>query len=464
LIITFKNKNMKKRTLIIISAVVLVAALAVIIIVKPFGRKNNTYTFETATVGKATISNTVDAAGTLEAITTVEVGTQVSGVIKKINVDFNSKVKQGQLLAELDRTPLLAQLEQSKATVDEAEAELEYQTSNYDRLKALYEKKLIAKTDFDQATYNYNRAKAALSNAKSVYNRNKINLDYATILSPIDGVVLNRAVEEGQTVAASFNTPTLFTIAQDLTQMEVESNVAEADIGMVKFGQRVEFTVDAYPDDKFAGTVSQVRLQPVVTNNVVTYTVVINAPNPEKKLMPGMTANTTIFVQEKSDVLVIPGKALRFTPDEKIMAEFMKNIPGIPSGAIARGTNSRVQSRQGLQSAGSVQGTSAQGAGQGITGNLPSGMTPPAGMGDFSKLTKVWVKEEGNIHPQPVETGINNGSEVEIISGLKEGDVVVLSMKLAESGEQGEKAEFRSPFMPTPPGRGRARTGGGGGG
>jgi HlyD family secretion protein len=455
---------MKKRTLIIISAVVLVAALAIIFIVKPFSRSNDIYTFETAIVGKATISNTVDAAGTLEAITTVEVGTQVSGVIKKIYVDFNSKVKQGQLLAELDRTPLLAQLEQSKATVDEAEAELEYQTSNYNRLEALYEKKLIAQTDFDQATYNYNRAKAALSNAKSVYNRNKINLDYATILSPIDGVVLNRAVEEGQTVAASFNTPTLFTIAQDLTQMEVESNVAEADIGMVKSGQRVEFTVDAYPDDKFAGTVSQVRLQPVVTNNVVTYTVIINAPNPDIKLMPGMTANTTIFVQEKSDVLVIPGKALRFTPDDKIMAEFMKNIPGIPSGAMAQGST-QTQSGQGFSSAGANQGTSVQRTGnQGIPGNLQAGMNTPTGMGNFSNLTKVWVKDEGNIHPQPVETGINNGDEVEITSGLKEGDVVVLSMKIAETGEQGEKAEFRSPFMPTPPGRGRARSGGGGGG
>jgi HlyD family secretion protein len=437
---------MKKRTLIIISAVVLVAAVAVIFIVKPFGKKNDTYTFETATAGKATIANTVDATGTLETITTIEVGTQVSGVIKKIYVDFNSNVKQGQLLAELDRTPLLAQLEQSKATVDEAEAELEFQTSNYNRLKALFEKKLIAQTDFDQATYNYNRAKAALSNAKSVYNRNKINLDYATILSPINGVVLNRAVEEGQTVAASFNTPTLFTIAQDLTQMEVESNVAEADIGMVKTGQRVEFSVDAYPDDKFAGTVSEVRLQPVVTNNVVTYTVIINAPNPEKKLMPGMTANTTIFVQEKSDALVIPGKALRFTPDEKIMAEFMKNVPGIPSGAIAQGTNSQIPAGQGA---------SGQGSGQGTAGNFTAGMTPPAGMGNFSALTRVWIKEEGNIQPQPVETGINNGSEVEIISGLKEGDIVVLSMKLAESGEAGEKAEFRSPFMPTPPGRGR---------
>jgi HlyD family secretion protein len=425
---------MKKRTLIIISSVILVAAVTGILVFKPFGKKANTYTFETATVGKGIITNEVDATGTLEAIKTVEVGTQVSGVIQKIYVDFNSNVKQGQLMAQLDRTPLLAQLEQSKATVDEAEAELEYQTSNYNRLKALFEKKLIAQTDFDQATYNYNRAKASLSNAKSVYNRNKINLDYATILSPIDGVVLNRAVDEGQTVAASFNTPTLFTIANDLTQMRVESNVAEADIGKVKSGQRVEFTVDAYLDDKFAGIVSEVRLQPVITNNVVTYTVIINAPNPDKKLMPGMTAITTIYVEEKSDVLIIPGKALRFTPDAKVMAEFMKNLPGMPSGAMA---------------------TPAGNASQGMTGNAVPVTMPTGGFGTNSAATMVWVKLESTIQPALVETGINNGSDVEIISGLKEGDVVILSMKQAEAGEEGEEAEFRSPFMPQPPGRGR---------
>jgi HlyD family secretion protein len=274
-------------------------------------------------------------------------------------------------------------------------------------------------------------------------------------------VVLNRAVEQGQTVAASFNTPTLFTIAQDLTQMEVESNVAEADIGLVKSGQRVEFMVDAYPYDKFAGTVSEVRLQPVVTNNVVTYTVIINAPNPDKKLMPGMTANTTIFVQEKADALVIPGKALRFTPDQKIMAEFMKNMPGIPSGAMAQSTvtgqsgTSQVPAGQGAPSGAGGQAVPSAGAGQRVTGNPTSGMTQPAGFSNFTSLIMVWVKEGGSIHPQKIETGINNGSEVEVTSGLKEGDVIVLSMKLAESGETGEQAEFRSPFMPQPPGRGR---------
>jgi HlyD family secretion protein len=208
-------------------------------------KRRKSYSFETAKIEKGTISNTITATGTLEAITTVEVGTQVSGVIEKIYVDYNSVVKKGQLLAQLDETPLLATLEQSKASVDQAEAQVKYQKATYDRYKALLEKKLIAQADFDQAEYNYKNAVATLNNAKSVHEKNRINLSYARIYSPIDGIILDRAVDEGQTVAASFNTPTLFTIANDLTQMRVEANVDEADIGQVRNGQRVEFTVDA---------------------------------------------------------------------------------------------------------------------------------------------------------------------------------------------------------------------------
>ena len=292
-----------------------------------FKSAEQTFSFETAKVGKGTISNTVTATGTLEAIKTVEVGTQVSGVIEKILVDFNSQVKKGQLLAQLDETPLLAQLEQSKSSVDQAEAQVKYQKATYDRYKVLVGKKLIAQSDFDLAEYNYNNAVAALKNAKSVYDKNRINLSYARIYSPIDGIILNRAVDEGQTVAASFNTPTLFTIANDLTQMRVEAKVDEADIGQIKMNQRVRFTVDAYPDLKFTGSVSEIRKQPVVTSNVVTYTVIIQAPNPETKLMPGMTASTTIFVNEKNDILVVPGKAVRFSPDQEVYSTYLKSLP-----------------------------------------------------------------------------------------------------------------------------------------
>ena len=207
----------------------------------------------------------------------MEVGTQVSGVIEKLFVDYNSQVKKGQLLAQLDETPLIAQLEQSKASVDQAEAQVKYQKATYERYKALLAKKLIAQSDFDLAEFNYNNALGSLNNAKSMYDKNKINLSYARIYSPIDGTVLDRAVEVGQTVAASFNTPTLFTIANDLTQMRVEAKVDEADIGQLVAGQRVEFTVDAFPLKKFNGEVTEIRLQPVTTNNVVTYTVVIGS-------------------------------------------------------------------------------------------------------------------------------------------------------------------------------------------
>ena len=263
---------MKKRTLIIIGAAVVVAVIGLLAL-KSFNKKENAVSFNTVKVERGNISNTVTATGTVEAIRTVNVGTQVSGILSHLYVTFNDVVKQGQILARLDTTALNAQYNQSLASVNQAQAQLNFQLATYDRLKALFDKNLIAKADYDQAVYNYENAKGNLANVKFALARAKVNLDYATITSPIDGVVLNRAVEEGQTVAASFNTPTLFTIVNDLTRMQVETSVDEADIGKVKDGQRVDFTVDAYPDLKFEGTVSEVRLQPVTTNNVVTYVV-----------------------------------------------------------------------------------------------------------------------------------------------------------------------------------------------
>ena len=310
-----------RKKLILIAALLLVSVVSILAITL-FSKKKPEFSFETARVTEGKITNAVTATGTIEAITTVNVGTQVSGIIRHIYVDFNDKVKKGQVLAQLDETVLKAQVDQSQAAVDQALAEYNFQKATYDRLKVLFEKNLIAQSDYDQALYNYQNSKAALSNAKSSLSRAKVNLAYATIYSPIDGVVLNRAIEEGQTVAASFNTPTLFTIVNDLTQMEVQTSVDEADIGKVKQGQRVEFTVDAYPDIKFEGEVSQVRLQPITTNNVVTYNVILRAPNPDKKLMPGMTASATIFVQEDDHALIVSGRALRFRPDE----EYLKKL------------------------------------------------------------------------------------------------------------------------------------------
>jgi HlyD family secretion protein len=402
---------MKKKYLYTLSALIL---LVVCIVAFMFFRiEEQTYSFETTKVGKGNISNSITATGTLEAIKTVAVGTQVSGVITKIYVDFNSQVKKGELLAQLDETPLLAQLEQSKATVAQAESQVKYMKATFERYQALIQKKLIAQSDYDLAEYNYNNAVASLRNANSVNDKNKINLAYARIYSPIDGVILNRAVDEGQTVAASFSTPTLFSIANDLTQMRVEANVDEADIGQVKMDQKVLFTVDAFPDMKFTGKVSEIRKQPIVTNNVVTYTVIIQAPNPETKLMPGMTASTSIFVNEKDDILVVPGKAIRFTPDAQALSSYLKTLPA---------------------------DTTRQSATKAPKADVPN-----------PKANFVWIKNGAYIHKHFVKLGANDGINYELLSGLKEGDEMVLAMTAEKANAETKKAA-KSPFMPQRPG------------
>jgi HlyD family secretion protein len=405
---------MKKKTLIVIG-IVSVLAVSAILAIRPFAKKETVMAFNTIKVEKGNISNTVTATGTIQALKTVNVGTQVSGIILHIYVDFNDKVKQGQLLAKLDETPLRTQLEQCQSAVDQASSQLHFQEATYNRLKILYDKKLIAQTDYDQALYNFENAKAALANSRSALDRANVNLNYATITSPIDGVVLNRAIEEGQTVAASFSTPTLFTIVNDLTQMEVQTSVDEADIGKIINGQRVEFTVDAYSDLKFEGSVSQVRLQPVTTNNVVTYVVILNAPNPEKKLMPGMTASAIIYVEEKKNTLLISGKATRFTPDKSYLAKMFEKMksagskPAMPAGSpTATGGQSQIIP--------SVQGMP------------PEGMIPGA-MDTDPKTKTVWLMDDKmGLRPAIIKIGIDNGSNVEILSGLKEGDEVVVSV------------------------------------
>lgn len=401
-------KNMKKKTVITITVLILV--VVAFLALKPLTKKEAAVTFETVKVEKGTITNTVTATGTIEAITTVKVGTQVSGILKGVYVDFNDVVKKGQLLAQLDETSLKAQFEQSQAQLDQAQAQLTFNESTYKRMKALYEKNLISQSDYDQALYNYENSKSAVINSRSNLTRSKVNLDYATITSPIDGVVLNRAVEEGQTVAASFNTPELFTIVNDLTQMEVQTSVDEADIGKVRLNQRVEFSVDAYPDLKFTGNVSEVRLQPVTTNNVVTYDVILSAPNPDKKLMPGMTASATIYVEEKSDALILSGKAFRFIPDQEYLLKVMQP---------REMANSEMEPDK-VHEAGEMQ--------QG--------------------MKRVWIKNEtGGIQPVPVKTGIDNATNVEIVTGLSEGDEVIIfmsggSVKPPSSQNDGPKGPF----------------------
>ena len=304
-----------KRKKIIILAVSIVAVIIILWFI--FGRKSNStsYIVETATATRSDVSEAITATGTIEPVTKVEVGTQVSGIIDKLYADYNSIVTKGQLIAEMDKVTLQSELTSQQATYDGTKAEYEYQEKNYLRNKALHEKQLISDTEFEESTYNYAKAKSAYESSEANLAKAKRNLAYATITSPIDGVVISRAVEEGQTVAAGFETPTLFTIAADLTQMQVIADVDEADIGGVKEGQRVEFSVDAYPNDTFEGTVTQVRLEATEESNVVTYEVVISAHNPDLKLKPGLTANVTIYIAERRNVINIPLKALRFVPD-----------------------------------------------------------------------------------------------------------------------------------------------------
>lgn len=417
---------MKKKRIIIVSAIAIVL-IAILGLSRSCKKQEQKVTLETVKVKKGSVSNIVTATGTIQAIRTVEVGTQVSGEIRKIYVDYNSQVKAGQLLAELDRKPLTTALTIAEASLDNAKAEMTYQTSNFNRVKALYDKKLVAESDFDQTRYDHERAVASLKTAQLNYDKAKINLDYAYIYSPIDGVVLNRAVDEGQTVAASFNTPTLFAIANDLTRMQVEASIDEADIGQVKNSQRVDFTVDAYPDQTFAGKVTQIRLQPVTTSNVVTYTVIVEAPNPDKKLMPGMTAQILIITEEANDVLTVASKALRFKPTPDQLAAYVKSIGvTIPE-----------------------KKADASAAPQAMAMNDKGGIPP---MGPMKSGNEVWVKRGNNLQPVKVETGINNDIDVQIISGIKEGDEVVVGINTGFNAAF-SNGPASSPFMPKPPAR-----------
>ena len=284
----------------------------------------------TAPVTRGNVSESITATGTIEPVTEVEVGTQVSGIIDRIYVDYNSEVKKGELIAEMDKVTLMSDLRSSQANYNGSKASYEYQEKLYNRNKQLHDKQLISDQEYDQSLYNYQNAKAQYEQSQANLAKAQRNLSYATIYSPIDGVVINKAVEEGQTVAAGFNTPTLFNIAADLTQMRVIADVDEADIGGIVEGLRATFTVDAYPDEVFEGTVTQVRLgessSSTTSSSVVTYEVVINAPNNDLKLKPRLTANVTIYKQEKQNVIVVPSRALRFTPTPEIGATQINDV------------------------------------------------------------------------------------------------------------------------------------------
>ena len=383
-------KTLKKIGIAIV--VIAVLAVAAFLILRKSEKPQMKY--KTAEIHRGSIVNTVTATGTIEPIVQVEVGTQVSGIINHIYVDYNSVVKKGEVIAELDKTTLEADLASSSATLQSNKTEYEYQEKNFLRIKGLHEKKMVSDTDYETAEYQYNKAKSSYEKSQSDITKARQNLEYATIYSPIDGVVIDRAVEEGQTVAASFNTPTLFTIANDLRQMRVIADVDEADIGGVVEGQQATFTVDAFPEDVFKGSVTQVRLQPTTESNVVTYEVVVDAPNPDLKLKPGLTANLTIYTMQKDSVLLVTLKALRFQPE---------NAPE----PVADSANPRAR--------------------------------------------VLWMQSPQGLQPVNVTTGDNDGIFAEITGDIKEGDKVVTGVDIGVASISDGQGEA-NPFMPSPPG------------
>jgi HlyD family secretion protein len=411
----------KKRIIIGVTCIVLIFAGIYFFKGKP---ANGNMQLVTAKASRNSITNFVTATGTVEPVSKVNVGTQVSGIIDRIYVDFNDVVKKGQVIAVMDKVNLEADLIAKEAELASSKTEFEYQERNYARSKTLHEKQLISDTDFETATYNYERARNSYANTLSGMTKVRRNLQYAIITSPIDGVVINRAVEEGQTVAAGFSTPTLFTIANDLTQMRVIAKVDEADIGQVEEGQNVKFTVDAHPNDVFKGKVTQVRLEATITSNVVTYEVVISAYNPDLKLKPGLTANVTILTLEHNDVLTIPSRALRFIPDKDALLAMNISISEPVRDASPANRD----------------------------------MPPSSAIRDMPADKRiVWKKDDNTLIPKLITVGASGMNMTEVIDGLSDNDEIVTDLTSELPTQRSGTPPERSPFMPGPPSGGNRR-------
>lgn len=375
---------------------ILVIVIAVAAWLLSGGKKEEKINFKQEKVATHTLQNSITATGTIEAVTSVTVGTQVSGIVNKLYVDYNSVVKKGQVIAELDKTNLISELNTAKANLASTESNLSYQSANMKRYQTLYKKGLVSADEYENALLAYRQAKEQVVSSRENVQKAQTNLGYATITSPIDGTVISKSVEEGQTVAASFNTPELFTIAKDLENMQVIANVDEADIGGVAVGNRVNFTVDAYPDDTFEGVVKQVRLEATTTNNVVTYEVVISAPNADLKLKPGLTANVTIFTKEQADILSVANKALRFTPTKETVGKDMKIV-------------------------------------------------------DCKGKNKVWTLNGNTLTAHSVNIGQSDAMHTQIISGIKAGQSVVTEI-VVDASEDEEDSQQQSQGLISGPG------------
>ena len=408
------KKHIKKIIIIALLAVVAFAAYHFFVKEKP-----SVITLQTDKVTQGDVTTEVTATGSVQPVDEVEVGTQVSGLVSKIYVDYNSQVKKGQLLAELDKTNLQEMVVNATANYNSAINELNYYQQNYDRQKKMYESQVISQQDYEQALYQFNNAKTNVAQRLTSLNQAKTNLGYANIYSPIDGIILSKEVEEGQTVAASMSAPTLFKIAKDIKRMQVEVNVDEADIGQVKVGQRVSFTVDAYPQEEFLGRVTQVRLSPITSSNVVTYTVIVEAENPDEKLKPGLTATIAIYTNELKDVTIVPAKAINFTPDTDLLMQYY----------VQKGINANAPKRERSR----------------------------------SKQKQVWVvNANGTITPQAVTIGSNDGINVQILSGITAGTEVATSLSSmnpkARNSNTNANDSSSSPFMPQRPKRDNSKS------
>lgn len=464
--INIAKTTAQKRGLLIILIIVIIALAAGAWIL--FSKKaENPANFRTTQVEKGDIRITVTATGTLSADTTVQVGTQVSGIISKIFVDFNSVVKKGQVIAMLDTTYLAAAVEDAASSLYRTQVNLNLTKRNFERTKELFNEKVVAQADYDQALSDYETSQANVRSARSALERAKINLRYATIVAPVSGVVISRNVDRGQTVAASFNTPTLFTIANDLTKMQVQASVDEADIGKIKVGQDVDFTVDAYTDQSFRGTVRQVRLQPTITQNVVDYTVIIDVPNPDLTLMPGMTANITVKIQEVADVLKVSSSALKFFPPDEYLTVAMKEMPDSTKKMIEKIMKFRKMKRgastgspstsQGPSSPASQGSGSSKWRGTGRPGERPDGkqemkeapvaQQPSVGGPPEESMHPaiIWTLQGKKLIPYRVKAGLSDGSYTHIEGNIPENVEVVTG--LVSNNAQGAQQQ-QNPFGP----------------
>ncbi|KIO78607.1 secretion protein HylD [Pedobacter lusitanus] len=414
-----------KKTSLIIASVIVLAGLVWFLFMRS---KDKPVVLTTETLSKGAISTSVTATGTVQPVDTVTVGTQVSGTVSALYADFNSTVKKGQLVAELDKTLIMATVDQAKAGLAQAKSNESYQAANFNRQKQLFETGSISKADYDIALNTYQVAKANVNSAAAQLRAAERNLSFTQIYSPIDGVVLGRSVNIGQTLAASFNTPTIFTIAKDITKMQVQAKVDEADIGNVVKGLRATFTVDAFIDDTFNGTVKEVRLQPSISANVVTYSTLIDAPNDDKKLKPGMTANIIIYTKEVKDASLISVQALKFNPDSTLKKQY-ELIPA---------TGKRKGDRPGgRKSSNSVTPGPNQAKSETIT--IPD--------------SYVWILQDNKLIQKKIQTGLNDNTHVQVLNGLNGNEVIVTGM---ESTAAASAAAVKSPFMPQRPG-GRKR-------